>query len=879
MLRLVFVLILISSCAGGGGKQSPQDTTPDIPADVVSDVVPDVSPDVSPDVAPDSAPDVAPDVAPPQPVEHGGVTAEQLDDELVLSNGLVEIRYRLDAGTWDVLGPEHGAQILDAEARVVMDDGTFEGLVHGTSGLAAAGWEATPADDALGAGVQVMIEIPGVDAGPDFRLELGMRGGETFVLSQVFGVWPEEGAADLRVRDAVPLVADGRTGGALFLGADPWQHVVLDNGADMYFDFAARVYRVGQGGSVFFPPGSVSNWNMALVDSESGRSLVAGYLSFDKAIGLIRLHYEPAAATELDGRTGFTRFEAFGRLEPPVPPPSGSDRFGAGTRALSSELFYLDVAPATPFDGLEEWAAAYAAWHDKTVWTDVPTGWNSWGGGGGSGGLGAHIDEPLMLENLAAMTEDLTPFGMSHFLLDDGWQLDHGDWETNPEFFPPHDGQDGLHWLADQIYAAGATPGIWIAPFWVHKTAQLAADHPDWLAPVSEFGHFMINPEYEAILDLSNPEVLAHIHEVFTKITQDWGYKWIKMDFAYLALFPETLYNPEKTASEAFHDALAVIRDAIGPDTFFLTISAMGLCMDTADGSRLTLDNEPVWGDTEDQGIKVTLRTAAHRYYLSKLWVNHPDLVFYRPDPYGLTLGEARAWTSMVALLGGIVKLGETYTDMHDHPEWLALLRPILPVYSATARPLDLFEWHYPETWILPVEREGHSWHVAGLFNWGTNEHVVTGEELGDEPREKTIEWSMLGLDPGARLLLFDAWEHTCEWADGPAWTVTVPPRSERIEVVRPEPATPVVVATTRHLMGGAVEVSDETVETVAGDTVLAFDLASPAGHEVTAFVAGGEAAEVLAPAGAVLVAGPCEGVWAVTFTPDADTTHVAVRF
>ncbi len=339
-LVLVFSSIVAVACSSGsrGGGEPPLDTSPDVAADVAADAPLDLALDAPP--APDAAGE---DIGPPPPVEHGGVTAEQVDDALVLSNGQVEIRYGLDAGTWDIFGPGDEPVLLAAEARVVMDDGTFEGVPLGTAGNPALAWAAEAVDDMLGAGVLARITVP--TEGPTFTIEMSLRGAGTYLLVRSHAAWPEAGAGDLRVRDAVPLVADGRTGGALFVGADPFEHMVLDNGADAYFDFAARVFRVGQGGSVFFPPGSVSNWNMALVDSESERSLVAGYLSFDKAIGLLRLHHESAVAMELDGRTSFTRFEAFGRLEPAVPPPSDSALFAPGTRTLSSETFYLDVAP------------------------------------------------------------------------------------------------------------------------------------------------------------------------------------------------------------------------------------------------------------------------------------------------------------------------------------------------------------------------------------------------------------------------------------------------------------------------------------------------------------------------------------------------------
>ncbi|HOD08696.1 MAG TPA: hypothetical protein PKG98_11480 [Myxococcota bacterium] len=202
----------------------------------------------------------------------------------------------------------------------------------------------------------------------------------------------------------------------------------------------------------------------------------------------------------------------------------------------------------------------------------------------------------------------------------------------------------------------------------------------------------------------------------------------------------------------------------------------------------------------------------------------------------------------------------------------------MIPVYPRTARPLDLFELAFPEYWVLPVDRADRSWHVVGLFNWGRNEDVAESAPVVEGPRDKTIRWADLGLAPGDSVLMFNVWDRTCEWATGPDWTMTAQPRTGTLLVVHPQSDGPRVVFTTRHLLGGAVEIVDETV-TDAGNT-LEFSISNPAGHEVTVYIDGPSApTTVMAPADAVIAAGPCDNVWAITFTPDQPETFVQISF
>ncbi len=826
---------------------------------------------------PDGLPDVPPD-ARPEGVTNGSAAAYQKGDDLVLENGLVQITYHLDQGRFDAAVVAGGALVLKAaDARLLVLQGSKE-VPFLASSLPFVSWSAEAVEDPLGPGVAVVLVRDALDGkGPKLALRLELRSDGTYLLTSMVATFPPSSPfAGARLRETQPLYVDAEAGGALFVGADPAQHIVVDNGSDMIFDFAARVYRMGMGNSVLFPwKGSVANWSAGIYDPASKASVTAGYFTLEHGIGLVAMDYDPATAQEEGGRKGFTRLEAFTVYEPAC---LLSDL--PGGKGIESELFYLDLAPPTPFDGLEQYAARYAKRIGKVLWTDIPTGWNSWGGGGGtSGGPGHDIDEPFILANLEAMEEEFEPFGMEWFFIDDGWQVDHGDWFTNPERFPDHDGMEGMAWMAKEIKARGLRPGIWIAPFWVKKSSQIAKDHPDWWADVSDLGHALVGDE-DLLPDLTKPEVLDWVRETFVRVTQEWGYEWVKMDFSYYALFAENLSDPTVTASEAYHNALRVIREAIGPDTFLLGISAMGLCFDEVNGGRLTLDNMPLWADDEDQGIKVTLRTAAHRYYLNWLWANHPDLLFYRPL-LGLTLPEARAWTSVVSLMGGIVKLGETYTAMQEHPEWEAMVRPILPVYPHSARPLDLFELLHPEVWWLPVVREGREWNVVGLYNWGENENIPSGKAVPEETRTKTLALEDIGLDPNESWLVVGGWDHDCyEVTDG-MLSNTLEPRTDEVLIVRPVPEEPCIVATSRHLLGGAVEVSDEQAKSIEGKLVLSAVIDHPAGHPLDVYLAGGglKVDSVLSPAGVTVTPGACDGVEVLSLTPTESPVKLEVRF
>jgi alpha-galactosidase len=238
--------------------------------------------------------------------------------------------------------------------------------------------------------------------------------------------------------------------------------------------------------------------------------------------------------------------------------------------------------------------------------------------------------------------------------------------------------------------------------------------------------------------------------------------RWIKLDFAYLAL-PYAPPESTLTAVEAYKRALRSVREELGDDVFFLGIGLMGMNYGLADGMRLTLDNGPHWEEDDPfaligsgRNFKATVRTGAGRYYLhNRVWINHDDLLFFRTDSSRpetpVTLEEATTFASFIGLAGSIVKFGEDLRTLT--PEQIQIWRKLLPIYPATARPLDLFTRLYPERWILHIDGTSAGstarWSVLGLLNWGRNyDYSVDGaaQEIPDAERSYEVDLGTLGL-------------------------------------------------------------------------------------------------------------------------------------
>jgi alpha-galactosidase len=120
--------------------------------------------------------------------------------------------------------------------------------------------------------------------------------------------------------------------------------------------------------------------------------------------------------------------------------------------------------------------------------------------------------------------------------VDDGWERSVGDWQADGEKFPA-----GMKATAERIEAKGLIPGLWLAPFISQHTSAVVREHPDWVLrtkggkPVVA-GH---NPGWDGAyyaLDISKPEVEEQLAALFETVVEDWGYRYLKLDFLFAGL-------------------------------------------------------------------------------------------------------------------------------------------------------------------------------------------------------------------------------------------------------------------------------------------------------------------------------------------------------
>ena len=161
------------------------------------------------------------------------------------------------------------------------------------------------------------------------------------------------------------------------------------------------------------------------------------------------------------------------------------------------------------------------------------------------------------------------------------------------------------------------------------------------------------------------------------------------------------------TASEAYRNAMRVIRDAAARTRSGRGRGRPGPCL--LDGCRTTLIIPS--GDDKQQSIKVTLMTAAHRWYLSRL--GKPSRPVFLPfEPLGRTFQEARAWACSPRL-----RRHRKRRTVYRYARPPGLVDTVARCcrLPRTARPID------PNcSRVLGCFRSNgfQTWNVVGLFNW-----------------------------------------------------------------------------------------------------------------------------------------------------------------
>ncbi|MCX5997997.1 MAG: alpha-galactosidase [Chloroflexi bacterium] len=370
------------------------------------------------------------------------------------------------------------------------------------------------------------------------------------------------------------------------------------------------------------------------------------------------------------------------------------------------------------------------------------------------------ITADLFIDNLNAIDNIRETIPFKIVQLDDGYQSAWGDWLTCNAKFPL-----GLEHLSKNITGKGYTSGLWLAPFVVEPRSKIATQHPDWLVkdrkgkPIVS-GYFY--DFYGHALDLTQPAVLDHVRTLLATISREWGYGFVKTDFAYAGALPGVRQNPKMTRAQAFRKGMEAVREGIGEQAFLLGCGCpFGPAVGIVDAMRIGPDPAPNWTPylwsakwatsiiKSEKSIPALRNNIRHTLNLSALhqrwWWNDPDCLMVRNYDTTLNDEEVRSNLSLVGLSGGLMISSDDLTRLPvERQKWVALLTPLLGVGG---RALDLLEREMAELYVLPVEKNGMKWQDVAVFNWS------------DRPGGRKLDLLRLGYKVGEKLHVFDFWQ------------------------------------------------------------------------------------------------------------------------
>ncbi len=493
---------------------------------------------------------------------------------------------------------------------------------------------------------------------------------------------------------------------------------------------------------------------LALAQQESPGGLVLGALSARESSPSVRAGFQ----TGLGG----TSLEAALNV---------GSALGPG-QTITLDPVWLSVEEDR-YGALERYGDAAAVLAPQPARTGANALWCSWYP------IRMGISEEIALAHAAIAAEHFRPLGLDVIQLDHGWQRGDicGDWFPNERF--PH----GLKWLSEQLHSRyGMKLGLWIAPTNVAFTSQLFRDHPDWLIKDSDgrpaaTGRWFWAPNPDmTLLDAACPGAEKWIEETFARLSSR---------------------GPATTRSTSSPARRPASRD--GGDSSRRRAGRMGpLLPDAALAVSRPGRQRYIGIDTGDAGLANWIRVERDNAPLlaASYWVN--DRLYHR-EVCDMSVGtkasveEARFKLSLMTLSGCSISFSDDFRLLE--PPRIRMMQQCLPPGNPPARPLDLFEREMPSLWHMHCSGAAGEWDAVGLFNFE------------DQPQERTVELSSLGLPAAAEVAVFEFWEEKFLGSHRDRVTLVMAPRTARILLIHRLPTRPEVIATNMHVLGGYHEI------------------------------------------------------------------------
>ena len=435
-------------------------------------------------------------------------------------------------------------------------------------------------------------------------------------------------------------------------------------------------------------------------------------------------------------------------------------------------------------------------------------------------------------ENLKILKD--RPMPLDVFIIDNGWIDAFGDWNANDKW------PGGMAEAADKIRAAGLIPGIWTAPFTLMPKSRMVKEHPELIArkgsgEPATFGYVETDC---CILDTTHPFSREYLGEYLGRL-ESWGYTYHKMDFVRAILVDDICFHdPHVNRAEAYRIGLQLIRESIGPDSYF---QACGGLMGSgnvalADSIRLGADSLGAWehySGNRRGGTLVQIKQALVRNYMSRLIHTDPDslMIRRRQDPFRIHAAakhnhlsdgkftDAEAFTLVVRqyLVGGYTDITERLAELPEDRR--ALLRHMIPAFAPPARILDMDRRNCPTlglTEIVPRCDSLGKWRTLSVSNWDA------------EPVTRTLTLSEISLPPDRQyaVLEFRTQQFLGIKSLEDPIELEIPAHGTRVLRIAAWEGDPLIVGTDLHLSGGGCELAEVQVDkgSIRGKVVTKWD-------------------------------------------------------
>ncbi|MFX0143125.1 MAG: glycoside hydrolase family 36 protein [Candidatus Hodarchaeota archaeon] len=407
---------------------------------------------------------------------------------------------------------------------------------------------------------------------------------------------------------------------------------------------------------------------------------------------------------------------------------------------FSEELFICFKTQNQGYYGLIEYAKLVKSNNNIKISEPIPIGWCSWYY------YFTDITQKDMIKNIEFFNEN-RDFPIDFIQLDDGYFTYIGDFnDVNSKF------SNSLKPIFKKINSYGFKSGIWTAPFFAEKRANLFKKHRHWflndkeskrLLKVHYGGSWNV---YLYGLDLSNLKVLDYLHDFYSNLLYLNELKhnnskiyFFKIDFLHAAVPIEgNFYNKNLTRAQILYNGVKTIKSAITHDSFLLGCGApLGPCVGLVDAMRIGEDTAPKWEETNknllESGIhtpslKVSLiniiyRSFMHRYF----WINDPDCLMIRRSNTELNLDEIKLQLTIMGLSGGQILISDDMTKLSE--EEINEAKLLIPPYNPKENNpivVDAFISEMPSIYLVETHEIIGKRFLVAIINWNDKKILKT---------------------------------------------------------------------------------------------------------------------------------------------------------